>query len=284
MKTAENFDKLIKALGDFNKAHHDLLMAIDDYETATGKSVNDLQGFTESYPFDKSLDELAIHSWVHDIYASVNKVKFQVIGYEYLNTGGNCMVGIHDVWLPDEKKVVYVYTNEEGSTISTVDYIRHALEIDDYDELVMDYIDWGRATGYETYFELYRRCLSDYTKDDCKYFGITRGLPYHLLSDELQKQIDADYIVYCETEHGGLINTDGHKVVVYPDYENTADEDKQLEAIKEFKRWHDTIAGVEKYYEEEYTLTFAGRTIKLPFMADVWDAVDRLLERTIEEW
>lgn len=284
MENAKNKQQLFQAMVDFHTAYDALLKAAEKYESDNNASVNDLPGFVESYPFDKSFDELAIGQWVTDTIEGATRCKFKVVGYQYLNTGGNTMVGIHDVWLPEEKKVVYVYTNEEGSTISTVDYIRLDLDIEDYDELMLDYVDWGRVTGFEKYFELYRHCYNQYLVDDCKYFGITRGVPYHLLSDELQRQVDADYLAYCENEHGGLIDTDGVKIVEYPDYDKAADFDKKLEAVVEFKRWHDTTAGVEKYYEEEYTLTFAGRTVKLPFMADVWDAVDTMLERTIKDW
>ena len=284
MTNAKNAKQLVKAMIDFNTTYINLRDAIEKYEQENNTSVNDLQGFVKSYPFDKSFDELAIGQWVTDTIESTTQCNFKVLHYEYLNTGGNTMVGIHEVWLPEEKRVVYVYTNEEGSTISTVDYIRNELDIDDYDELTVDYVDWGRITGYEKYFDLYKHCYNQYLVDDCNYFGVTRGVQYLLLSEELQEQLDADYVKYRETEHGGLFDTDGRKIIVYPDYENTTEDDKKLEAVKEFQRWHNTTAAREEYYEEEYTLTFAGHTVKLPFYAEVWDAVDCLLERTIKDW
>ena len=284
MKNPESKKQLLQAMVAFNAAYNTLRKAIDNYEHYNEASVNDLRGFTESYPFDKSFDELAIGQWVTDIIDGSTSCNFKVLNYQYLNTGGNCMVGIHEVWLPEEKKVVYVYTNEEGGTISTVDYIRLDLDIDDYDEFIMDYAAWGRITGYEKYFELYRHCHSQYLVDDCKYFGITRGIPYHFLSEELQERLTSEYLEYCEKEHGGLIDTDGRSIIVYPDYEALTEDDKKLKAIKEFQRWHGTIAGVEEYYLEEYTLTFAGHIVKLPFYAEVWDAIDSLLERTIQDW
>jgi len=280
----KNEKNLLSAMNDFRDSYNALLLAIDSYETNDKTTVNNLPGFVESYPFDKSIDELAISQWVDDVADGLNAIEFRVLNYRYLNTGGNCMVGIHEVWLPDEKRVVYALTNEEGCTLSVVDYISNELDIDDYDELVIENVDWGRVTGYEKYFELYRYCLNEYTVDDCRHFGITRQLPYYLLSDSLQEKVTADYLTYCENEHGSLIQTNGCDIIVYPDYEQLTDSDKKLEAIKEFQRWHSTIAGVERYYEEEYTLTIAGHTVKLPFYAEVWDAVDSLLERTIKDW
>lgn len=291
MTKTEMFDKLMKAMGDFNKAHHELLMAIDDYETYTCSSVNDLQGFTESYPFDKSLDELAIHSWVHDVYNANRKFEFKVVDYEYLNTGGNTMVGIHEVWLPAECKTVYCYTNEEGCTISPVDYIRNEFDLDP--SITTEDYDWGRVTGYEVRFELLRRCWNDYTKDDCKYFGLTHRVPYYLLSDELQKKVDADYLVWSEAESDGLVETNGREIIEDPDFSARfeSEEDKQLREIKDFREWHNNLVNatttdeeLDALYLEDYTLTFAGRSIKLRYDADTFNNIDSLLKRAIEEW
>lgn len=291
MKNVENFDKLMKAMGDLNKAHHELLMAIDDYEIATGTSVNDLQGFTESYPFDKSLDELAIHSWVHDVYNANRKFEFTVIDYEYLNTGGNTMVGIHEVWLPEECKTVYCYTNEEGCTISPVDYIRNEFDVDP--SILTENYDWGRVTGYERRFELLRRCFNDYTKDDCKYFGITRRVPAYLLSDELQSKIHVDYLVWSEAESDGLVSTNGVDIVEDPDFSARFEDaiDKELQDLKDFKEWHDNLINnrttdkeLDELYESEYILTINGKSIKLRFDAENFNNINHVLKRAIEEF
>lgn len=291
MKNIEKFDKLIKAMGDLNKAHHELLMAIDDYEIATGQSVNDLEGFTESYPFDKSLDELTIHSWVHDVYKANRKFEFRVVDYEYLNTGGNTMVGIHEVWLPDEMKTIYCFTNEEGCTISPVDYIRKEFDVDP--SLLTENYDWGRVTGYEKRFELLRRCFNDYTKDDCKYFGITRRVPYYLLSDELQSKVHVDYTVWSESESDGLIETNGDSIFEDPDFSAQFEDevDEKLQAVKDFKEWHDNLINnrstdeqLDELYSMEYSIRVGGRRVKLPFDADTFNNISNVLKRVIEEW
>lgn len=284
MKNANMNDVLKKAMDDFGNAYLRLRTTIDRYEQTTGTSVNDLPFFTEDYPFDKSFDELAVDEWVSAVIANMPRpTNFKILSYQYLNTGGNTMVGIHDVWLPEEKKVVYVYTNEEGSTISTVDYIRYDLEIDDYDEFIVDYVDWGRITGHEKYFELYRYCYNRYLVDDCKYFGITRGVQYSLLSDKLQEMLAIDYVKYIEAECGSLFETDGEIIVTNPDYE-APEVDVALQSVKIFKKWHDSIAANEDYYNDWYILEIHGKKVKLPFYADVWNAVNNLLETTIEEW
>lgn len=284
MTHTESTRKLLHAMSGFSTAYSALRVAIEEYEQETKTSVNLLEGFTESYPFDKSFDELAIGQWVTDVIVGAERHAFKVLNYEYLNTGGNTMVGIFEVWLPAIKKVVYALTNEEGCTLAHVDYIRNELDVDDYDELVIECVDWGRVTGFENYFELYRHCLNEYTKSDCKYFGYTRQIPFHLLSVELQDKVGEDYLKWCELENGYMVETDGVSIIVSPDYEPTDPWDKLLLAVKEFKHWHDTTAGVEDLYDENYVLELAGHRIELPYTADVWDAVDTMLERTIQDW
>lgn len=283
MKNADMNNVLEKAMSDFADAYNRLKVTIDRYEQTTGTSVNNLQNFVDNFPFEVSFDELPIQLWVDTVIEGLHRPNYKVVDYQYFNTGGNCMVGCHTVWLPKEKRMVYVYTNEEGSTISIVDYIRYALEIDDYDEFIVDYVDWGRITGSEKYFELYRYCYNQYLVDDCKYFGITRGVQYELLSDKLQETLAIDYIKYIEAECGGLFETDGEVIVTNPDYE-APEVDMALQSVKIFKKWHESIAANEDYYNEWYTLEIHGKKVKLPFYAGVWNAVHDLLDITIEEW
>lgn len=284
MKNAEINGKLMDAAAEFRTAYNTLRSMIDHYEQETGTSINDLRGFVDNYPFDKSFDELAISQWVDCIIEGLKQPAFNVLNYRYMNTGGNCMVGIFEVWLPEEKRVVYALTNEEGCTLSVVDYISNELVVDDFDELIIDYIDWGRATGDEKYFELYRHCLNEYTYSDCRYFGTTRQLPYFLLSNALQRKVSTEYLQWMEANEYDLIETDGVRIIESPDYEEPTEDERLLTAIKAFKRWHDAIAGDEEYYEEMYKLEIAGHKIELPFMADIWDAVDTMLKTAIEYW
>ena len=284
MKNTESLQKLVKAMNNFSAAYNTLKSQIEEYEYETHTSVNDLLGFTESYPFDKSFDELAIDEWALAVTEEAERRSFVILNYDYLNTGGGCMVGIHEVWLPATKQTVYVYTNEEGCNISLVDYIRNELPVDDYEELLVDYIDWGRVSGYEQYFELYRYCLNEYTKSDCQAFNQTRSLPYFLLSDELQQQVPAEYRQWLMANDIDWIETNGKDIIVDENYASIDEWDKMLEATKEFKRWHDTTAGVEDLYSENYKLTFAGHEIELPYTADVWNAIDDALKSVIENW
>ena len=196
------------------------------------------------------------------------------------------MVGIFTVWLPEELRTIYALTNEEGCNLAVVDYISNELAVDDYDELIFDNCVFNFLHGDEKYFELYRYCLNEYTKSDCRYFGVSRGIPYSLLSNELQAKIDADYLAWLE-HHNYDVLTDGETIVMHPDY----DEDEDLRSIKGWRKWHDGLINpsttdkeMEAFYNKYYRLYFNGRRIRIPFNADTFNKINDLLDSIIEEW
>lgn len=289
MKNAESMKAMLQAMSDFKTSYNMLLMRIANYESENGVSVNDLPGFTEKYPFDKSFDELLINLWVDNVIEKTKKLSFKVLNYDYFNSGGGCMVGVFEVWLPDRNQVVYALTNEEGCTLASVDYISNDLEIEDYDELMIECVDWGRLTGHEKYFELYRHCLNEYTKSDCAAFKYTRGLPYYLLSDDLQQQLDADYLVWLESEEIDLIETDGKSIIIDDGYkQSVAYDDEGLKQLQDFNEWHTEVPADDclkcSLYDCDYVVTLRDHTVRIPFNADTWDAVDDLLKRAIADW
>lgn len=144
--------------------------------------------------------------------------KFKVLGWDYSNTGGSCMVGALDVYMYDIKQVRTVLVNEEGAVLSYVDYINHDLEIDDYDELMIETVDWSTCSGHEKYFELYRHALNRYLQADCRYFKYTKDVPYHLLSDELQRKVPDGYVEWAEHNNNSGITTNGFKIIVSDDF------------------------------------------------------------------
>lgn len=286
--------KLLHDINNFKEAYVNLLNSVSEYEAETGKSVNDLKWFVDRYPFDCALEDLPILSWVNGRDTKIDLQNFKVLNYEYLNTGGNTMVGIFTVWLPEEKRTVYVHTNEVGCGIATVDYIGNEIEIDDYDDIIIESVDFDNLTGTEEYFELYRYCLNEYTKSDCRYFGISRAIPYKLLSDEVQSKVNPDYYVWLE-EHNYDVMTDGVDIMVHPDYDmlftDPHEDDENLQAVKEWRLWHDeqinrytTDEELEALYEKTYHLTFNGRVVRLPFNADTFNKINDLLDSVIREW
>lgn len=216
-----------------------------------------------------------------------SKPKFQVLDYEYLNTGGNTMVGIFTVWLPSNNQTVYIIANEEGFNITTVDYIRNDLGVVDYDALILDAVNWDYVYGIEEYFDLYRHCFTEYTKSDCRYFGCSRAVPYVLLSDELKTIVSADYLAWCDEHTGGKVRIDCKGIIEDEEYTRACDE--KLQAVKDWKKWHDDLMKspdeeIEMLYDKCYRITFNGKRVYLPFNADTFNRINDVLTAAIDNW
>jgi hypothetical protein len=292
MKNTTAYNRLILDLQAFGMAYNELRTTIEDYEQMTKTSVNDLKSFTGSYPFDKSFDELPIQQWVnntineldHKLYVAEARNMYKILDSELLNTGGGTMVEITEVFLKDQKKTVFVFTNEEGCTMSLVDYIRHDFESEDCDEYIIDQFSIYNFSGHESYFELYRDCVNNFTDHYHKGYGVVSDLPYDLLSDELQAQITEDYYKWEMANNSGIFTTDGQYVQYHHCYKAPTCDDIYLPQIKDFRNWHSLIACNEEYYDKDYTLKLADKQVKLPFVADVWTTIDDALRDIINNF
>lgn len=143
-------------------------------------------------------------------------MNYTIIHNDYVNTGGNTMVHVSEVWLKDENRTVFVYVGDEDVSMHTVDYIRNDIEVNDYDELLIEAANWknGDFADVCTYFDIFRECLFEYLKRDCKYFGYKASVPYVWLPFEYQLQITAEQKHYVEDELTGEFETDGVVVIV----------------------------------------------------------------------
>ena len=143
-------------------------------------------------------------------------MNYKILANDYVNTGGNCMVLVSEVWLKDENKTVYVFTADEHCVMSTVDYIRKDLEVDDYDEFIVEAACFTDADHADccTYFEIYRDCVFEYLRRDCGYFNYRFALPFEWLLPNYQLQITAAQRQYVSEEYGGAFATDGTVVYV----------------------------------------------------------------------
>lgn len=285
MKNAENIRSLLYAMSRFCTAYKSLKSEMDTLRRVDDKTLKDLINFANRYPFDIPFDELPIEEWFIAVKDQVRRKAFKVLKYEYFNSGGNTMVGSFEVWIPALMRTMYVLVNEEGYTMAFCDYIQHDLDIDDYDEVIFDCGEWDRLVGNEDYFELYRHCLNEYTKSDCDHFSSTAYIPFNLLSEELMSQLTGHYVGWMDEVGYTKYCTDGRNILLHPLYEKPAEADdwRNTKEIKKFRDWHDTTAGDEQYYPYNYKLELAGKSVELPFIADVWEAVDSLLGVALED-
>ena len=139
-------------------------------------------------------------------------MNYKVMTHSYINSGGNCMVSVFEVWLPDENRTVYVNVGEGYSTITTVNYIENDLDIDDYDAITIDVMVYHYADTSSKYFELHRYCLFEYLKKDCKHMKYKESLPFCWLPSAYQNQISDEQQKYVSLEYCDEYMTDGYSV------------------------------------------------------------------------
>lgn len=61
--------------------------------------------------------------------------------------------------------------------------------------------------------------------------------------------------------------------------------EQELQAIKDWKRWHDDLPINDLVdLPDYYTVSFNGKTVRIPFNADTFSSIGQLLRSTIEEW
>lgn len=239
--------------------------------------------------------------------------KFTVTNHEYINTGGNTMVSIFTVYDHQENLSRYVIANEEGFSLQTIDTI--TCELADFSDEMMEKVIlcnyawsvlttepcWDQPQFADEDWELFKYCQFAFYKEDCRYFKTKVRLPINELPTALfQEYITADYFEWAK-DNDPCVETDGYIVYLNESYEPPVEDtkaespsenlDRQLQDIKDFRRWFNDLIGpraseedLQKLYEGFITISVAGNSVKLPFDADVFNNVDHVLKRAIEEW
>ena len=239
--------------------------------------------------------------------------RFIVTDHNYLNTGGNCMVSIFAVYDAQENVSRWVIANEEGFNYQTADTISSELQLDSdelIDKIVLGAWQWDALVAdpccdqcqfTEDEFELFKYCEFEFYKKDCKYFNSKVRLATNQLPAELFNKLSPEYIAWANLEGVGCL-TDGYDVFMDDNYEPPVEEkaeecnphddlERQLQEIKNFKRWFNDLVGpqaseedLQKLYDGYITIAVAGNSVKLPFDANVFSNINHTLRRVIEEW
>ena len=76
------------------------------------------------------------------------------------------------------------------------------------------------------------------------------------------------------------------------EYKQIIDETmKYLQELKDYKKWYDSLLGesatdddISKLYESKIVITVADKSIAIPFDAEVYNNIEHVLQRVIEEF
>ena len=236
--------------------------------------------------------------------------RFIVTNHEFINTGGGIMVSVFSVYDTVDNVTRYVLCNEEGfalQTVNTVTMDAHDIVSDEMmDSIIVGNWTWDMLTSEPSHgqhlfteeeFELYKFCQFEYYRRYCKYFNTTVNLSLEDLPFEMHNQLSFDYITWL-IEEGQLVETDGYKAIINsrytppaPDYSPREDLERQLQEIKDFRKWFNDLVGpqadeedIQKLYGTFITISVAGNSVKIPFDAVTCNNIDTVLKQAIEEW
>lgn len=144
-------------------------------------------------------------------------MKFKVISHDYRHTGGNMMVSVFQIYLIKDNRTVFVNCGENTASMTTVDYVNH-FEPEDYDQITIESVDfscdidnYGTPVIYESVF---RYCLFEWIKSDCKHYGYRTGIHYDWLPMAVQMSISDLQKDFVNDECNGTYYTDGYHVFI----------------------------------------------------------------------
>lgn len=168
-------------------------------------------------------------------------MKFKVISHDYRNTGGNMMVSVFQIYLIKDNRTVFVNCGERSASLTTVDYINN-FEPEDYDEITLESVDFGSDidnSGYPIVYEdVFRYCLFEWLKSDCKHYQYRMGIAYDWLPMSVQMVISDIQKNFVEDEMDGYYYTDGFTVFV----PTPSGDDDEIEVVAKHSSLNDTLA------------------------------------------
>lgn len=233
----------------------------------------------------------------------MNNSKFTVVDHKYLSTGGDYMVSIFTVYCKQDNATRYVIFDLENfvwqtaDTISNPDFSLNNADI--IDQIVIGDWHWSALTCEPSFdqhiftdeeFELFKYCQFEFIKKDCRYFDRNVFMTVDELSPELYKSLPKDYIDYL-IDNCQLAETDGHKVIISNVWLHQQEVLKDIERQNraradavDFKEWLDDLRYDSNDKYEWITIAVAGNSIKIPFHADNYELLQRMIDEVIATW
>lgn len=214
-------------------------------------------------------------------------MNYKMLDNTYLNTGGGCMVNITTIFDRNNKKTLYVMTNEEGGTLCSADYIRFDVDYDEVD--MIDYFSYDTIEPQHCFFELYQDCWREYAKADFKHFKNYSRVPIKFLPEDLKSQLTSDYIAWCNDESDGCVESNGNNVVIDDNY---CPPDPNIIAAKILLDYmHEEIAKLEgtdeerqQFYDIPITITFGAKAFFTTNGAAIYSALEGCLRHFIDQY
>ena len=213
------------------------------------------------------------------------------------------MVSIFTVYDRQQNTTRYVISNEEGFSWQTANTISCAEEFEheELEKIILGAWDWSALTcepaPWDMLFEdeewkLYKYCQFEHYKRECRHYKYKVKVPANWLTPEMYERLTPAARAWL-MENDVDVETDGEYFQMPKAYDDYLEEinNKRLQELKDFKEWLDKLVNdalaeddVDKFYDEDFTLSFKGREVKLFFDADTYNNVSDLLKAAIEDF
>lgn len=215
-------------------------------------------------------------------------MNFEIVEHQYENTGGHCMVGFDEIWLPDEHRTLFAVTNEEGCNLLPVNGY---YAIDNCIEPLFLFETERSYAEEPEYFEIAKECVRLYARDD---HGLR--LPYGWLTDSVKATVPAEYTAWLQEEYDDpdpLYETDGKKVIFEDAYvDMLAERARQerageLRAVDEKRKYFEAVAcfqNFKKAYAELVDVWTRNRDLINDILVDDYPFDESFDELRIPQW
>lgn len=204
----------------------------------------------------ESLSNWLINNPVHDDYTvtalesdmsypAFNPKNYEVRRQMYGNTGGHCMVGTMEFYLPDIDRTVWVHCNDESVAVTTADTTWNEDNSDSW-EHYEDYLLYKKTfenelpADVQQWFPIIKETLAYTIEQETAYFreGHTFSIPVNWLPDSIRIRADDDYLGWLHEAGEKISIGKGGLIVVDAEYSSPyeidpdpfgLDEDEELE-------------------------------------------------------
>lgn len=224
---------------------------------------------------------------------------YQIINSEYVNNGGGNMVGVFTAWMPAENRTLFVNVGEGAITVTTVDHIRHDVDVE-LESITVAMAEYycAEAPVDNEYFVMMRYCLAKYLIMANEYSLVTFDwLPLSVqcqITDEQREAVesaveiwnsDTDrYFLYtgkCAT----FTDTNGKQftIDVLPVTEKLLmDIDEFIDSINR-ELAVDTEEEIEAFYNMQWEITFGKHKLTIDNCAAIFNGITYMLNDLKEE-
>lgn len=178
---------------------HDILNLCVNQKPAAEYQVVELQGQNKCAQF---LPLEAIKEY--DLIPDFEPLDYELRKQGYGNTGGGCMVGTVEVYLPSLDKTVWASCNEEGVTITSADYVWNEDQSGSwkrYEDVLLFNVDFrtNQPENIGAWLPVVREALAYTIGQQTGKYGMSFRLPAEWIPNAYRESANQNYLAWAQS-------------------------------------------------------------------------------------